>query len=62
MKGFSVTCPHCNESGYMRLTLADCDELTCSQCDGETTVDQMREFVKEWTRFLAWVDRATSKE
>jgi uncharacterized protein (DUF983 family) len=57
-RGFSVSCPKCNESGTITINAADVSELHCTSCDEEITADDVREIIKGWTKLLAWLDTA----
>lgn len=58
MEGFCVTCIKCGEAGSIKLDLTDMDTLTCSECDAEYSVDDVRAVMREWGPVLAWIDSA----
>lgn len=58
-RGFSVTCPNCNEIGvYVKV-----DDMTlgCTECDEEINPADVRALIGEWTRLLAWVESAPAR-
>ena len=57
-RGFAVACIHCGETGCVRTDLSDLSQFVCTSCDTEFTADDVREFVRQWAKVLAWIDTA----
>ena len=61
-KGFDLCCIKCGEEVCLSLDLNDLDTVRCPECDGEFTLDEVRTFLGQWQRLLAWVDLAPARE
>lgn len=52
---FNVSCPACGEQGVV-VALDNLEQVTCSHCNSDTTLEEIRTLIGEWTAFLAWLD------
>jgi hypothetical protein len=57
-----VRCILCGEYDGVSLKLADGDSFTCSNCDNEFAVEDVREQVEAWSAMLAWVRKCTARQ
>jgi len=57
-RGFKVHCPFCGEENSLRFNVDDVHQMTCGNCDGEVTPDDIREVMAQWSKLLAWLDTA----
>lgn len=58
----TTICPRCGEDVCIRLDLHDGDQLTCTGCESEYTVSQVREMVEAWGPLLAWLDAHPARQ
>lgn len=61
-RGFAVRCLHCGGSEGVRLDLADLDTFSCSECNEEFDVADVRSAIEEWKSVLNWIDLAPESE
>jgi hypothetical protein len=65
-RGFpTLPCLWCGEEGTVRVDLADLtgdDAFTCSACDAEFGVADVRARLDAWLPVLAWVEAAPAVE
>jgi transcription elongation factor Elf1 len=60
--GLSLPCPCCGCSeATITLCLADATTLTCQDCGGEFTTDDVRSLIRKWAKVLKWVDAMPSQ-
>lgn len=62
-KAISMPCPKCgNEEAGIQVCLWALDDhdaqFKCVECEDEFGVNQIREFVRKWSKLLAWIDNA----
>ena len=58
-RGFGhLPCPKCGEVTTIKMDLDDCFTMTCSECEGEFTTDDVREFIAAWVPLLKWIETA----
>lgn len=59
-RGFGpLPCLLCGEAdASVSLDIADMQTVKCNACDGETTIDDIRETLATWRRVIDWVDQA----
>ncbi len=48
----SVQCVKCGETDCMRVNLDDFTTLTCSNCDEETTLEEIKEVMSQWAAMV----------
>jgi hypothetical protein len=59
-RGFpGLRCPICgSEDGLLYLDLGGLDDFRCTANDCEFTVEDVRQFIGQWSRLVAWIDQA----
>lgn len=62
-KGFTdLSCPLCGSiNSIISLQLDDCETLSCSECEEEFTVTDIRVKVMSWAKFITWIDNANKE-
>jgi uncharacterized protein (DUF983 family) len=55
-------CPRCGEDVGIRVGLDDGETLTCTSCDAEYTVQDVRDLIACWGPLLVWLDAHPSKQ
>jgi uncharacterized protein (DUF983 family) len=60
-QGFHCPCPRCGEEG-VRVGLWDVNDLHCSECDGDFTLEDVRALVEGWGPVIRWLDTAPVME
>ncbi len=62
-RGFpSLTCVLCGEADCVRLDLSDLDTFTCTSCEADFTLDEVREHLAAWGRVVVWIESAPAVE
>lgn len=57
-----LNCPLCGEpNANLSINLWTLDDpagtnVTCAECNGEFSLDDVRTFIKRWTRLLGWLE------
>jgi hypothetical protein len=62
-KAITMPCPKCgNEEAGIAVLLHCLDDndcqFRCGECEEEFGSNQIREFVRKWSKLLAWIDNA----
>lgn len=57
-----VTCLKCGEEGTSLLNLSDGDTITCSECDAEFTVVDIKDIVGTWAKLLPWIESHPARQ
>ena len=52
----NTICPNCLEVATQRIDLDDGDTVTCTGCEEEYSVDQVRRLIESWGPLLGWLD------
>jgi len=55
MRIYKLKCIHCNEEGIY-ANVANPGEFKCSECEDEFLIDEVREFIEDWSAYLADYD------
>lgn len=63
LNAIHLPCPMCGEQeAGIKLYLAGLDDddaqFTCAECEGEFGRNQIKEFIRKWSKLLAWMDSA----
>jgi transposase-like protein len=61
-RGFAVRCLHCGQAECVRIDAHDLHNFTCTSCDAEFTVDDVRAEMARWAKLLAWLNTAPAVE
>ena len=56
MKKYDLTCLKCQECGDIYAKLDDPATLFCASCDENFHIDDFRETIEEWVRYIADYD------
>lgn len=56
-RGFWAACPKCGER-TVQVSLADVNNLFCTQCEEEVDLEGVRRLVSDWAEVLKWLDSA----
>jgi hypothetical protein len=61
-KTFKVGCIKCGAEDAVTVNLNDLDAFGCDSCSETWTTDDVRAFLSEWRRVLAWIDLAPTAD
>ncbi len=62
-RGFSLPCPMCGEaSALIRVNLSDVNDLHCSACDNDFTLEDVRRFIAQWGKAISWLESCPALE
>jgi hypothetical protein len=51
----TLHCIKCGDEAALTLNLADGDSITCPDCEGEFTVEDVETMIGEWQQAIAWI-------
>ena len=58
----TTICPKCLGHATIRIDLDDGETCTCSECEEEFAVSDVRALVASWGPLLAWLDSHPAKK
>lgn len=62
-RGFSeLPCPKCGEQDAITVNLYDVEDLHCSECDTDFSLQEIRELLAAWGPVVKWLDTAPVRE
>lgn len=62
-KAIVLPCPFCGEENASILVRLWCldtedEQFQCGECESDFGSKQIREFIRKWSKLLAWIDAA----
>ena len=58
-KHFELACLECRVEGVF-ISAETLENFYCAACNAEFSLQEVRGFMGEWARFLAWLDKSVS--